>query len=571
MGKAGGTSRTKLILGVVLVAVIVGGIAVGYYITQPKVKDTLVFGTTDSVQTTLDPANAYDFFGLEIVMATGAGLVEYRAGGSGSASDILPALATSWTSTDGGMVWTFSLRHGVLFDDGTEFNATHVKYSVDRGNLIADPDGSFVGIGIGGIIKNVTVVDKYTVRFFLNFPFSAFLSLAAYQGLYMVDPKYGGSAPWGQLNATTPPNHWVGNLSKVVQYKAGDARSSCPMGLGPYRLTEWTRTGGKDQSMRLDANPNYWNATGGFPKTKTILIKFYADATTLSTAIQAGDVDIAFRQLDAATINYLKTVSSVKVWEGTGAFIQYLVFRTSQAPFDNKDVRQGVAACLNRSHVVDTVFLGAAAPLFSMIPNGMAYHEDSFKSLANATNPGQPDYTLARELLAKAGYNEGNKLTFKLWYEASGHYPQSAETALVLKSDLEGSGVISITLDTVDWTTYKAKWKAGEFPAWIMGWYPDYLDPDDYIQPFYDTSGASWLVHGYSNSTMDQLILWARGNTTDTVRNGLYSEIQDIALRDCPIAPIYQAGAFAVSKTNVFGIYLDITQNYRHWLTWATA
>ncbi len=104
--------------------------------------------------------------------------------------------------------------------------------------------------------------------------------------------------------------------------------------------------------------------------------------------------------------------------------------------------------------------------------------------------------------------------------------------------------------------------------SFIYGWYPDYIDPDDYIQPFLDTSGGTWLNLNYSNPQMDQLILWARGNTTDSVRDTLYEQIQELMVTDSPIIPIYQGSAYAVTSTKVKGVYLDITQNWRHWLVY---
>jgi peptide/nickel transport system substrate-binding protein len=191
-------------------------------------------------------------------------------------------------------------------------------------------------------------------------------------------------------------------------------------------------------------------------------------------------------------------------------------------------------------------------------------HEDAFLNL------GDPNYTLTRELLSPLGYNETNKLSFKLWYENSGHYPQCPQQAAVLKSSLEASGVISVSLESRDWASYRVARNDEIMEAYIYGWYPDYIDPDDYIQPFLDSSGGSWLHHNYNNTSMDQLIAWARGNTTSTTRSDLYGQIQDLMVIDCPMVPLYQGAAYAVSKTNVQGIYLDITQSWRHWLLYAT-
>jgi peptide/nickel transport system substrate-binding protein len=203
-----------------------------------------------------------------------------------------------------------------------------------------------------------------------------------------------------------------------------------------------------------------------------------------------------------------------------------------------------------------------------MIPNGMAGHTDAFKKLGDA------NYTFTRNTLNDATihggpYTSTHKLVVDLWYENSGHYPQSADQVVVLKESLEASGVIQVNLNGLDWPAYRAKRNTETMPVYIYGWYPDYVDPDDYIFPFLHSSGNSWLHNNYGNPQMNRLIEWARGNTTATARNALYAQIQDLMVTDTPMVSLYQSGAWAVTKTNVKGVYLDISQNWRHWLVYA--
>jgi peptide/nickel transport system substrate-binding protein len=351
--------------------------------------------------------------------------------------------------------------------------------------------------------------------------------------------------------------------SDVVVYKDGDPRGSNPMGLGPYLLQTWTRVAGKDTAMSLVANPNYWGNSSGLPKTKTIIFKFYSTGSELAVAMNAGDVDIAFRQLATTDIANMKTNANLKVWEASGPFIQYMCFQEKSAPFDNAIVRQAVAAAINRTAIVQTVFQGNAAPLYSMIPTGMLGSTNAFQSL------GDPDYAKTKELLAPLGYDENNKLTFTLWYETSGHYPQSQQQALVLQDSFQKSGVLTVNLEGRDWAAYKTARDDEIMQAYVYGWYPDYIDPDDYIQPFV-ASTATWLHMNYANPQMDQLILEARSTTDTTTRTDLYTQINNLMTQDVPIVPLYMGDQFAVSKTNVQGIYLDITQNWRNWLLYAT-
>jgi peptide/nickel transport system substrate-binding protein len=344
------------------------------------------------------------------------------------------------------------------------------------------------------------------------------------------------------------------------------------MGLGPYTLTEWTRSGTKDVEMTLTANPNYWNYPN-YPKTQTIVIKFYPDSTSLAAAIKSGDIDIAYRQFATTDIESLSTTPGLKVYPSPGAFIQYLVINEKISPFNNVDVRQGLAAAVNRTDLIDTVFAGTATPLYSQIPVGMSGHVDAFKTAYGVG----PNYTLARIDLAKAGYNANNKLTVDLWYETTGHYPQSADQAQVLMKDFEASGVITVNLHGIDWPTMSANRAAGNMAVFIMGWYPDFIDPIDYTYPFF--SGvpplypSSWLNDGYNSTTMNSLLNQASLAPSASAAIPIYAQIQALQATDVPIIPLYQGGSNccgAVAKTSVGGVYLDVTLIFRLYTIYET-
>jgi ABC-type transport system substrate-binding protein len=359
-----------------------------YYwlITPPAGKDTLVVGTTDSVETSLDPAEVWDFFGgSEMIQNLGAPLVYIKPGSTAGPNDFVGGLAQDWSPSADGLTWTFNLKQGLKFFDGTPFDATAVKYSFDRNIGLAMPDGPQVGLGYADIINNVEVTGQYQVVFHLKVPFSPFLALMAFSGSSIVNPNLAPNTP-----------------GTAVEYTDGNPRASNPNDLGPYLLSEWTRKAGKDYEMTLDANPNYFNAAA--MKNKHVIIKFYSDATALALAIKSGDIDMAFRQLTATDLKSMMTDTTLKVWEGTGAFIQYICFQEKMAPFDNAQFRQAFAAALDRTEVTQTVFLGQSVPLFSMIPNGMSFHEDAYKTLGDA------NMTPLVNMLHDMGYSEGGPI-----------------------------------------------------------------------------------------------------------------------------------------------------------------
>ena len=503
-----------------------------------KSKETIIVGTTDNVELTLDPAQAYDYFGWCILQQISGTLVSVMPN-STTGSDFVPDLATGWNYSSDLKTWDFTLREGVMFPSGVEFNATHVKYSFDRAIALIPsiPEGAPAGLGYDAIINRTEALSKYKVRFVLNFPFSAFMGIIACRASAIVDPEH---APIAQIN-----------------YTAGNAQASTPIAfVGPYFLSTWTRVGAKDIEIRLDANPYYWNATSGKPKIKHVIFRFYSDSSTLRLAVEAGDVDMAFRHISPTDALDLDENPNVNVWWGTGAFIQYLCFQEKRAPFDDARVRMAVAAALNRSAVCKTVFLDLSQPLYSIIPPGMLGHTEAFRKLGTA------NYTLTRSLLAPLGYNQTHKLTFDLWYESSGHYPMSAEQALLYKQAIEASGVITVTLKSADWSTYRSNRNSEIMDAYVYGWYPDYVDPDDYSFLYW----ASWLHTNYSNATQVALYDQARATTNLTRRAELYAQIDNMAVQQCSVVPLYVSSAWAITKPSIKGIYLDITQDMRYWL-----
>jgi ABC-type oligopeptide transport system substrate-binding subunit len=236
-----------------------------------------------------------------------------------------------------------------------------------------------------------------------------------------------------------------------------------------------------------------------------------------------------------------------------------MLFQQNIEPYDEQDIRQGIAAALNRTNLADVVFQWTAEPLYSMIPNGLAYHKPSFEIYGDA------NYTFTQEMFALHGYDDENPLEINLYYESSGHYPYSEEQAIVYHNDLEASGVIEVTLHSYEWPTYRQQRNAGTMDIFIYGWYPDYIDPDNYASlPF-----ASWLNLGFNSSYGGDIQhgLWTQGRTTlEDERENIYHELQDLQAEQCSCVPLWQGKTFVVSKPNLDGVILDVTEYWRPWL-----
>ncbi len=486
--------------------------------TTPAKETKIVIGVTDKV-TDLDPANAYDFYTWEVLSNIMDGLVKYKPG----TTQIVPAIAERWEVKDNGKVWIFYLRKDVRFADGTPLTARDVVRSIERVMRI-NGDPAWL---VTSFVDKVEALDNYTVKFTLKKPVSYFLALVATPPYFPVSPAY--------------------NPNQVDSDQTAG-------GAGPYKIVKWVR----DQELILEANPYYY---GEKPKIQKVIIRFYKDATTLRLAIENGEIDIAWRTLRPIDIESLKKDPNLQVIEVPGAFIRYMILNCQMNPTNNKLVRQAIAAAIDRNDIAQRVFMGTVEPLYTLIPIGMWSHIDVFKE-----KYGDGNIELAKQLLAKAGYNENNKLKLELWYTPTHYGDTEADLAQVLKEQLEATGVIEVTIKSAEWTTYLDYTRKGMLMISLYGWYPDYIDPDDYLTPFLHSGANSWTGSGYSNPEVDKLLDEAAVKTNQTERAKYYEQVQKILAEDVPIIPLIQGKLFMVAKKNVGGIILDPTMLFRYYL-----
>ncbi|ASJ02448.1 peptide ABC transporter substrate-binding protein [Thermococcus profundus] len=470
------------------------------------VAEQLVIGVTDKV-TDLDPANAYDFYTWEVLNNVMEGLVKYKPG----TLEIEPGLAEKWEVNNDSTVWTFHLRKGLKFDDGSPFTAQDVVRSINRIMTIKG-DPSWL---VTSFVDHVEAKDDYTVVFYLKHPTAYFLALLTTPPYFPVSPKY--------------------DNDKIDS----DATFG---GIGPYKITKWVR----DQELVLEANPNYY---GDQPKTKKIIIRFYNDASTMRLALQNGEIDIAWRTLRPTDIKSLKKNSKVSVIEVPGAFIRYVCLNTKIDPTKEVKVRQALAAAINRQEISNVVFQGTVEPLYSLIPNGMWSHKDVFKDAY-----GDANLDKAKQLLQEAGYSKDNPLKITLWYTPTHYGDTEASLAQVLKSEWEKTGMIKVDIKSAEWNTYTDYARKGQMQVYLLGWYPDYLDPDDYTTPFLDGDANGWAGTGYNNTQMNTILRKAQTITDQNQRAKLYEQAQDILAQDVPYIPLIQGKLFVVTQKSVKGV-----------------
>lgn len=487
--------------------------AIGIVTAQKPV----IMGTTDKLSV-LDPAKCYDFYTWEVFNNIGEGLMKYKPG----TTDLEMGIAESYNVSLDGLSYTFRLRSGLEFTDGEALNATAVKWSIDRVmRLNLEPAWL-----VSEFVDHVDVVNTLTVKFVLRKAVSYFIALLATPTSFPVSSK---SFP---ANETAEPT--VGHY-------------------GPYKIKNWVR----DVELNLEANPDYY---GTQPKTKEFGIKFFADASSLRLAVETGEIDIAWKTLRPMDVLDLKAGGVLTVEEVPGPFIRYIVCRCNQTPFDNVLLRQAVAAAVDRERICTDVYKDTVEPLYTMIPIGMWSHNDTF-----LTEYGEHNITKAREFLTQAGYSETNKFAFDLWYTPTHYGDLEADVAAVIKDNLEETGMMTVTLKSAEWRTYVSDYlMSGVMPILLLGWYPDYIDPDDYTTVFLHSEWSPSNGVFYNNTQMDQLLEQASVNVTVSGRTTLYNQVQMLMAKDAPVIPLFQGKLTAVFWPNVRGVVLDPTMILRY-------
>jgi len=473
----------------------------------PPAVEPLIIGTTDSV-TDLDPAQTYDFHTWEIFYNVAEGLLTYIPG----TTELKPGLAESMPEVSAdGLTWTFKLRPGLKFPDGTPVDSEAVKWSLERVvRLQGDPNWL-----VTSFLDHVEIVDDLTFKIVLQNPVGFF--------------------PY--LTATTP---WFPVSPKCYPEDSFDSDSTCS-GHGPYKISRWER----DVEMELVANPDYHGAPPRWPK---VIVKYFADATTMRLALENGEIDVAWKTLLPTDYEDLAKNPNFVVIKGPGAYIRYICFNTTTPPFDNPKVRQAIAYAIDRDAITQKVFLGTHQPLYSMVPNGMVSHIDAF---------GPRDLEKAKALLKEAGFSESNPLEMDLWWTPTHYGDTEADVATIMKSALEETGMIKVTLQSAEWATYTDYFGPGTMPVFLLGWYPDYLDPDNYTWSFAHSSASDDIGIFYSNPKMDELLEAAQVETDPAKRVELYEEVQRLWATEAPTIPFTQGSLFVVTQKNVTGVTLS--------------
>ncbi|MBW3605894.1 MAG: hypothetical protein KY460_13530 [Actinobacteria bacterium] len=477
---------------------------------------TLVVGATE-VPGNIDPARVYALFASNVLFNTTNRLVEFQPG----TGEIGPGLAEEWEISEDGTTYTFTLREGVTFHDGSEMTSEDVKWSLERALNINHPDGaSFLIEGI----ESIETPDDTTVEITIAEENTTFLSRLNYTVASILP---------SDSDAYDAPDELMSE--PAVEEADEFLQNEQIIGTGPYQLTSYT----PGESMTLEAFVDYW---GEAPAIDTVQIQFFEESAQMKNALDAGEIDFNYNEFTPAERNSLEATEGITVMSEEGGRIRYIVLDVTQDPYTDVQVRRAMSAAIDRQRIVDEVFEGAGNPLFSMIPSNFDAHKDYMSDI-------------------EAEVPEGTQI--ELWYPLNKYGDTEPDVAESISRSLSEAG-FEVTTKSADWAAeYSGNLNNGTYAAYLLGWYPDYLDPDDYIEPFYSEDG---FVGFYSNPEMEDLIDEEQSQEIGSEeRAQTFDEIQQLAAEDMPYIPLYSEGQTAYFNDSVEGVENTLTPAQQLW------
>ncbi len=456
-------------------------------------------------------------------------IVERLVGFAQGSAEIEPLLATSWSANDDASVWTFNLREGVSFTDGTPFNAEAVKFNFDRWNHLdhehnySDQGKNYTSFTYvfgahygddGYQIESVDVIDDLTVQFTLTGSFGYF-------------PQQLASAYFGLHSPAAIAEHGLEYGSPSVG----------AVGTGPFVFVEWI----DGDRVVIARNDNYWGQVAGVDQ---VVFRGIESPTTRLAELEAGSIDVA---LNLSPENYDVVASSSDfrpVSAESDLVLGYLGMHQANEPFDDLRVRQAFAYAIDKEAIIDAFYGDLASVANEFVPPGLSGRLNQ--------DPYPYDPERARELLAEAGYPNGFDTEF--WYMpvSRPYYPAPRDIAEATVSYLAEVG-INAELHTEDWGIYLENYLEGKFPIYMLGWSADFADPDNFISSFFNAPNA--VGFGYDNPRLFELISDAQQAGTMEEREMLYQLIAQILHDDLPALPLVNPSTLNGVRNNVQGFY----------------
>lgn len=507
---------TRRLFGVVSgAALAMGTVPFTAQVAQAQESSTLVIAVP-SDPAGLEPGiNKAEPIGSEIILNVFDTLVAWQAP---DFAELEGRLATEWSVSEDGMTFDFTLRDGVVFHDGTPFNAEAVKFSIER-TVEMNP---YVEASLG-LIESIETPSETEVVFTLSRPYPAFLSILAQPQSAIVSPTA------------------VGEL--------GDDFATNPVGTGPFKFRAYQA----DTRVVLDANADYYR---GAPKLERLIYTIIPEASTRRLELENGGVDIIQQagQLSAVPSEEMAAFAEnddIQILESPSQIIRQLEFNNSltEGPFTDVRVRRAIAMAIDYDGLLSGVFDGTAERVYGPLTSNSWAFDPEVMDLAPSYDP-----EAAKALLAEAGVDPSD-LTVKL-YSFQGSLWGAVAT--FVQANLADIGV-NVEIAQTEFPSYRALHVAGEWEMALDGRQPWYNDPDAHVTIGYLSAlkNSAMTFRMPENAELDAKILEAQGEADMEKRKALYGEIQKEIVEQVPGAYLFSPKLIVFARSNVEGLVVN--------------
>ena len=468
---------------------------------EDKQGGTLIYGRgADSVG--LDPINVTDGESIRVTHNVFETLLEYDHN-----LELQPKLATEYSSSEDGLTWTFQLREGVTFHDGTDFNADAVVFNFERWMDPENPyhqgDFPYYPFLYGGfkgdenhLIEHVIATGEHELEIKLKRKTAPFLS-------YLAISMFGIASP-----------------AAIEQY--GAELYEHPVGTGPFMFEEWSR----NSTITLVKNPDYWME--GKPYLDKLIYQVIPENAARLNALQTGEIDV-LDGMNAGDTNIVEEAQGLELQKRPSFNIGYMAFNMEKEPFDDPLVRKAINMAINKEEIVDAFYNGLADTATSPLPPSLWSHDDTLEKY---------DYNIeeAKKLLAEAGYENGFETELYTMSNPRPYLPEPMKIAEAIQSDLSEIG-ITADIVSMEWATYLDDTKSGKHSMAMYGWTGVMADPDNFLYPNLSKTNAEVPAQNiafYKSDEFTSLITEARETIDQDKRTELYQEAQQLFQEDAP-------------------------------------